>query len=59
MKQIKLSQGEFAIVDEKDFEFLSQWNWCAAYLKAKKKYHRIGNDKGRNTKAGEKVKKTP
>lgn len=27
MKKISLSQGKVAIVDDEDFEFLSQWKW--------------------------------
>lgn len=27
MKRIPLSQGKFALVDDEDFEFLSQWKW--------------------------------
>lgn len=27
MKHIKLSKGRFAIVDDEDYEWLSQWNW--------------------------------
>lgn len=27
MKKISLDKGKFAIVDDDDFEFLSQWNW--------------------------------
>jgi len=27
MKQIPLTQGLFALVDDKDFEWLSQWKW--------------------------------
>ncbi|MFA5301040.1 MAG: HNH endonuclease [Lutibacter sp.] len=30
MKTIPLTQGKFALVDDADFEWLSQWKWCAA-----------------------------
>lgn len=28
MKKIPLSQGKFALVDDKDYAFLMQWKWC-------------------------------
>lgn len=30
MKQIPLTKGYFALVDDADFEWLSQWKWCAS-----------------------------
>jgi len=29
MRKIPLTQGKFALVDDADFEWLSQWKWCA------------------------------
>lgn len=28
MKQIQLTQGKFATVDDADFDWLNQWKWC-------------------------------
>jgi len=28
MKTIPLTKGQFALVDDSDFEWLSQWKWC-------------------------------
>ena len=31
MREIPLSQGQVALVDDADYSWLSQWRWCARY----------------------------
>lgn len=33
MKQIQLTKGQFALVDEEDFDYLNQWKWHACKYK--------------------------
>lgn len=41
MKLIKLTQGQFAKVDDDDFEKLSKRSWCADYQKRRKCFYAI------------------
>lgn len=45
MKRISLSQGKFALVDDEDFEFLSQWKWSFHKGYAVRTVSRIKNGK--------------
>ena len=31
MKEIALTQKQFALVDDEDYEWLAQWKWCVVY----------------------------
>ena len=33
MQRISLTQGQFATVDDEDFEWLNQWTWCGGCSK--------------------------
>lgn len=40
MKQIPLTQGKVALVDDEDYDFLMQWKWTLASSKGKEYAHR-------------------
>ena len=43
MKEIELTQGKVAVVDDCDFEFLNQWTWTALLCNGKFWYAKRGN----------------
>ncbi len=43
MRQIPLTQGKFAIVDDEDFEWLNQWKWCADKQKGRDRFYASRN----------------
>ena len=45
MKTIKLTQGKFALVDDKDFEWLNQYKWCYVRTKQGRGYVRTHEHK--------------
>lgn len=49
MREIPLTQGKFALVDDDDFEWLIRFNWQAVLLKGKWYARRIGTRPRRET----------
>lgn len=43
MKTITLTQGQVALVDEADFDWLSQWNWHALWNNRAQNYRAVRN----------------
>lgn len=39
MKQIPLTQGQFALVDDEDYDWLMQWKWHAFQGPTNKTYY--------------------
>lgn len=41
VRQLRLTQGLYALVDARDFEYLNQWNWHASQESRKTKWYAI------------------
>ena len=50
MKEILLSKGYVAIVDDEDFDFLNQWKWQARFNKTSNSYYASRYEGGRNNR---------
>lgn len=44
MRLISLSQEQFAIVDDEDYEFLMQWRWNAQWSKITRSFYAVRTD---------------
>lgn len=44
-KKIPLTQGQFAVVDSKDFEYLNQWKWHALWSPGTKSFYAVRSGK--------------
>lgn len=50
MKKINLTQGQFAIVDDEDFEWLSYYSWSARWNPRSHTYYALSNEIGLDEK---------
>ena len=41
VREVQLSKGKVALVDDADYEFLSQWKWCASLESRGTKWYAI------------------
>ncbi len=48
MKQISLTQGKYALVDDEDFEWINRWKWCYSITSDLREYAKRGAT-GHNT----------
>ena len=42
-KKILLTQNQYAVVDDSDFEWLNQWEWCALWYSNAKSFYAVRN----------------
>lgn len=47
MKEIVLTQGQVALIDDEDYEWLSRWKWCADRKNGKCSYYAVSTHMGK------------
>lgn len=52
MKEIELTQGQAALVDDEDFDWLAQWKWCALFDPSRGKFTAFRNSALRRKPTG-------
>ncbi len=43
MGEIQLTRGQITLVDDEDYDYLTQWKWCALYNTSTKTYYVVRN----------------
>lgn len=49
MKEIPLTQGKVALVDDEDYDWLMQWKWCAALSRGSRNWYAVAYINGKRT----------
>jgi len=58
-KKIPLTQNQYAIVDDDDYEYLLKWLWQAQWNEDTKSFYAVSKDNGKRIAMSRTVMKTP